>query len=164
MAPNNPPSPRDAEREHELKCWPEFFQAILDGTKRFEWRYDDRGFAEGDTLWLREWNPDTKTYSGRDMRVRVTYKLNAMLTGAHWWVVLSIVPVVDDAAAVERVAKAMFVDHRSIAHGVDINRAAREWETGKSDLAGAFAAPFVPGHWRDIARAALAAMRGGEGV
>jgi hypothetical protein len=38
---------------HELKTWPGPFQAIVDGSKRFELHKDDRGFAVGDTLWLR---------------------------------------------------------------------------------------------------------------
>lgn len=44
-------------RTHELKCWPEPYDAIVAGVKRFEFRRDDRGFAVGDTLRLRKWNP-----------------------------------------------------------------------------------------------------------
>jgi hypothetical protein len=42
---------------HALKCWPEFFAAILGGQKRHEVRHDDRGFKVGDRLLLREWDP-----------------------------------------------------------------------------------------------------------
>lgn len=58
---------------HSLKCWPGPFQAMLDGRKVHEVRKDDRGYAIGDHLHLREWDPDTSTYSGRTLTVRVTY-------------------------------------------------------------------------------------------
>jgi len=57
---------------HELKCWPEFFQPILDGTKTCEIRQDDRGFQVGDVLHLREWSPETQEYTGRCVVVRIT--------------------------------------------------------------------------------------------
>lgn len=59
-------------RTHDLKCWPEPFNAIADGTKRFEIRQDDRGFAVGDLLRLQEWDPATGEYSGREQLVHVT--------------------------------------------------------------------------------------------
>lgn len=66
-------------KDHELKCWPEWFNAIICGRKSFEWRKFDRGFAPGDTLWLREWIPvellpdycSKGEYSGRNARVIV---------------------------------------------------------------------------------------------
>lgn len=61
--------------EHELKIWPEFFEASLDLVKPFELRKDDRGFAVGDFLRLREWNPQTERYSGREIQRRVSYIL-----------------------------------------------------------------------------------------
>lgn len=44
-------------RTHALKCWPEPFDAIVAGKKRFEFRRDDRGFAVGDILRLQKWDP-----------------------------------------------------------------------------------------------------------
>jgi hypothetical protein len=69
---------------HELKCWPEFFEHVLAGTKLFELRIDDRDFQVGDTLWQREWEPGNRStsgrlivpgYSGREVRQEVTYLL-----------------------------------------------------------------------------------------
>lgn len=48
---------------HELKTDPAVFDAVADGTKTFEIRLDDRGFAVGDTLRLRR-----TRYTGREMR------------------------------------------------------------------------------------------------
>ncbi|WP_444812245.1 DUF3850 domain-containing protein, partial [Streptococcus canis] len=35
----------------------EYFEAIMDGTKTFECRYNDRDFKVGDELLLREYDP-----------------------------------------------------------------------------------------------------------
>lgn len=66
--------PADIVR-HELKCWPEYFRAIVAGSKRFEVRQDDRGFAVGHVLTLREWNPQTQCHTGTCFDARVTYIL-----------------------------------------------------------------------------------------
>jgi hypothetical protein len=66
---------------HRLKCWPEPFQATLDGRKPFEVRRcDDRRFNEGDTLILEEWIPEHEQYTGRALSVLVTY----LLPGGGW--------------------------------------------------------------------------------
>jgi hypothetical protein len=67
---------------HELKCWPDLFQAMLDGTKPFEARRNDRNFQVGDVLLLREWTPADSIhsrlgeYSGREIRAKVTFILH----------------------------------------------------------------------------------------
>ncbi|HHL0747950.1 TPA: DUF3850 domain-containing protein, partial [Streptococcus agalactiae] len=43
--------------QHLLNCYPEYFEAIMDGTKTFECRYNDRDFKVGDELLLREYDP-----------------------------------------------------------------------------------------------------------
>ncbi len=63
---------------HELKCWPGYFEAIKSGAKNFEVRRDDRRFAVGDALLLREWDPDTQSYSGRELSRWVTYVMHGM--------------------------------------------------------------------------------------
>jgi len=60
-------------RQHELKCWPEFFREIRVGMKRFELRRNDRNFQVGDVLYLREWDPSTSKYSGHECLVDVMY-------------------------------------------------------------------------------------------
>jgi len=60
---------------HELKVWPEYFQALLTGEKTFEIRKDDRGFVVGDVLFLREYSPGPDEYTGREIWRRVTYIL-----------------------------------------------------------------------------------------
>lgn len=55
------------------KVWPEYFQAILDGKKTYELRLDDFQVGEGDILVLREWDPKTKEYTGREVEKEVTY-------------------------------------------------------------------------------------------
>lgn len=59
----------------EKKVWPEYFQKILDGIKTYELRLADFKCDEGDTLLLREWNPITKDYTGRQISKVVTYVL-----------------------------------------------------------------------------------------
>ena len=44
----------------EKKCWPDYFQAILEGRKSFELRLADFECKQGDILVLKEFNPKTK--------------------------------------------------------------------------------------------------------
>ncbi|MCP4507046.1 MAG: DUF3850 domain-containing protein [Fuerstiella sp.] len=53
------------EVTHELKVWPEYFQPIIDGDKTFEGRKMNREYMTGDKLWLREWCPKDRAYTGR---------------------------------------------------------------------------------------------------
>lgn len=85
---------------HDLKCMEPFFGAVLDGSKRFELRENDRDYKVGDVLHLREvdFSVDHK-YTGRTVDTRVTYVLNR--SAWIWtfpgltegWVVLGIDPV-----------------------------------------------------------------------
>ena len=64
---------------HELKCWPEQYQAIVDRRKTFEVRKTDRAFQTGDVLWLREYEPDKsltkfgRGYTGRELKAEVMF-------------------------------------------------------------------------------------------
>ena len=61
--------------EHILRCWPVFFQAMLDRRKPFDTRVADRDYRVGDTLRLQEYDPDSDSYSGRQFVARVTYAM-----------------------------------------------------------------------------------------
>jgi len=67
-------------KTHELKIWPEYFNAIVEGRKTFEIRWNDRAFQEGDSLNLREWEPLRKRYSGRRLDAEITY----VIVGPAW--------------------------------------------------------------------------------
>jgi hypothetical protein len=58
---------------HDLKTWPEFFEAVWDGRKTAELRRNDRGFAVGDAVLLQEYDPTSGTYSGREIPARITH-------------------------------------------------------------------------------------------
>jgi hypothetical protein len=81
-----PPSPEVGEEmevgesvTHDLKVWSSYFESLLDGTKNFEVRFNDRGFKSGHYLRLREWL--NNEYTGRELTKRVTYVLQGGLFG-----------------------------------------------------------------------------------
>ncbi len=57
----------------EKKIWPEYFQAVLEGKKTYELRLADFECKPGDILVLKEWDPATKQYSGREIEKTVSY-------------------------------------------------------------------------------------------
>lgn len=59
----------------EKKVWPKYFQAILEGKKNFELRLADFDINEGDILFLREWDPEIKDYTGRHLEKKIIYVL-----------------------------------------------------------------------------------------
>ena len=77
---------------HDLKIWPEYFQAVKDGSKPFEVReVRDRNFQVGDVLVLHEWRPDTEAYTGECVNRRVTYVLEGGVFGvAKGYVVMGL--------------------------------------------------------------------------
>lgn len=69
---------------HQLKCWPDEYQAIIEGRKTFEFRRNDRGFEVGDIIQLDEWKPETEnaffvsgSFTLRSVRASITYILNS---------------------------------------------------------------------------------------
>lgn len=84
---------------HELKTDPEVFQAVLDGLKTYEIRKNDRGFAVGDLLLLRETQHSGAAmaagaplvYTGRKVVRGVSHVLTGPIYGlAAGWSILSL--------------------------------------------------------------------------
>lgn len=50
--------------DHELKTWPVAYEQIRRGNKTHEYRKNDRGYLEGQSVCLLEYEPD-KGYTGR---------------------------------------------------------------------------------------------------
>ncbi|KKS96184.1 MAG: hypothetical protein UV71_C0001G0058 [Microgenomates group bacterium GW2011_GWC1_43_13] len=57
----------------EKKVWPEYFRKIKSGEKTFELRLADWKCKIGDVLVLKEWDPKTQKYTGREISKKVTY-------------------------------------------------------------------------------------------
>ena len=55
------------------KIWPEYFEAVASGKKKYELRLNDFEVNEGDLLMLEEWDPKTKSYTGQRVEKKVTY-------------------------------------------------------------------------------------------
>ena len=53
------------------KTWPDIFQQVIDGKKNAEIRLADFNIKENDTLILEEYNPKTKSYTGRSIEKKV---------------------------------------------------------------------------------------------
>ncbi len=68
----------------EKKVWPEYFQAIKDGKKNYELRLADWECKEGDTLILKEWDPKTKEYTGREENKKVKYVAKFRIDNLSW--------------------------------------------------------------------------------
>lgn len=78
--------------KHIIKCWPQYFCRVADGSKTFEVRVNDRGYQPGDNVVLEEWDPteiektqdtpqwqnrwmEARGYSGRKLEFSVGYVL-----------------------------------------------------------------------------------------
>ncbi|OGE88481.1 MAG: hypothetical protein A2722_01125 [Candidatus Doudnabacteria bacterium RIFCSPHIGHO2_01_FULL_50_11] len=59
--------------EIHKKIWPQWFEAVSSGKKKFDLRVADFEVKEGDTLVLEEWDPKTSEYTGRTLTKRVGY-------------------------------------------------------------------------------------------
>ncbi len=55
------------------KIWPEYFDDVASGKKKYEFRLNDFNIKEGDTIILEEWDPKTKEYTGKNIKKRVSH-------------------------------------------------------------------------------------------
>lgn len=56
----------------EKKCWPELFERVLNGEKKADIRIADFNIKAGDVLMFKEYNPKTKTFTGRKIEKKVS--------------------------------------------------------------------------------------------
>ena len=77
---------------HELKTWPEYFQAIKSGIKTFEFRKNDRDYKVGDILYLTEFCPEERLYTGDRTIVQVTYILEGFMPELDGYAIMAIRP------------------------------------------------------------------------
>lgn len=79
---------------HDLKCWPEPYDGLRWGRKTWELRKDDRGYAVGDILVLREWLQTEQEYTGSAVARRVTYLMRGPAFGLpDGYVIMSVEPL-----------------------------------------------------------------------
>ena len=70
--------------EIKKKIWPEYFEAVNSGKKKYELRLNDFEVNEGDILILEEWDPNTKDYTGRSCTRKVTYVGKFKIDDLFW--------------------------------------------------------------------------------
>jgi len=61
---------------HQLKVWSEYMDDLLNGSKTFELRFNDRNFQVGDFLSLMEYDKENQKYLSRELCVKITYILD----------------------------------------------------------------------------------------
>jgi len=78
-------------KTHNLKTWPQYFERVLDGSKTFEVRNNDRDFQTGDILILLEYDPNNNSFTNRTIKKVVSYTLHGGNFGLeHGFVVLGL--------------------------------------------------------------------------
>ena len=66
------------------KIWPEYFNAIAAGKKKYDLRLNDFEIQEGDTLVLEEWDPKTEEYTGRKMEKKAAHVWKCKVDNLFW--------------------------------------------------------------------------------
>jgi hypothetical protein len=75
---------------HEVKILPQYFEEVQSGRKTFEYRKDDRGYKAGDIIKLKEYIPETNTFTGNSLEAEITYILKGDLNITTDYAIMSI--------------------------------------------------------------------------
>jgi len=89
------------KKMHELKADKQYFADTWSGTKRFELRFDDRDYQVGDYLKLKETEYSAHEmeegqpliYTGNEVSLQVTNKLENHVGLKNGWCILSVIEV-----------------------------------------------------------------------
>ena len=66
------------------KAWPDLFRQVLSGQKTYDLRLADWECSPGDVLILKEWDPEKREYTGRELRKKVGYVGNTKDLPKFW--------------------------------------------------------------------------------
>lgn len=77
-------------KTHQLKIHPQFFKDVALNLKKFEIRFNDRNYKEGDILILKEWNPETEKYTGNTCVRKINYILADVAGLQEGYVILQV--------------------------------------------------------------------------
>lgn len=55
------------------KTWPDYFNKLLSGEKKFDCRIADFEVSTGDVIIFEEYDPDLKSYTGRILEKKITF-------------------------------------------------------------------------------------------
>jgi hypothetical protein len=68
----------------EKKCWPKYFDLIVSGKKKYDFRLDDFVAEAGNTIVFKEWDPEIKDYTGRTVKKIITQVGKLNLDDSFW--------------------------------------------------------------------------------
>lgn len=69
----------------EKKVWPQQFESLKSGKRKADLRLAEFDIKEGDTLVLKEWDPDKQEYTGRSLKKKVTYVSKFRIDNVPFW-------------------------------------------------------------------------------
>lgn len=86
---------------HELKILSPYFEHVLDGTKNFEIRKNDRKFNIGDIVKLKHWDNQKEEFTGQFVYRRISFITD--FNQRKGYVVFAMLPCIDFQAASDEI-------------------------------------------------------------